>query len=296
MSIEDDIRRTHVAGSASTAPAYHSKRDGGRARGAIFLNALKRTISRGRARLAIVSVGARLEQWALEGGDDPAQLRRIAESEPAVAALLIQEARTHQGEPVVDLQSAIKAIGESRATQLVRSVVAVPSSEERQASQVRHVWTHAVYTAVAARAIARKVKEENPDLHFLAALFYNVGELYLVQRLAEYQAMDGAVVGNPFEGTDPREISVELLQSWDFPAEIAQISGCYGGPFTSRGHRIACAARQAALDYGYTYLEHRPDPALMSAACKGLRLDPNLVRSLSARVSAELNELLRSGP
>ncbi|MFT7623513.1 MAG: hypothetical protein ACI9WU_002696, partial [Myxococcota bacterium] len=71
--------------------------------------------------------------------------------------------------------------------------------------------------------------------------------------------------------------------------------GVYEGPFGSRVHRIATVARQAALDYGYTYLEHQPDNKLLSMACKGLRVSPYEIRMLQPEVSSRLNEILNAG-
>jgi putative nucleotidyltransferase with HDIG domain len=100
-------------------------------------------------------------------------------------------------------------------------------------------WRHALASALAAQALARR-RAPDQDVAFTAALLHDIGRLVLVAYHAEGLAAvrAAATVDDadtlPFErallGVDHAEVGAMVARHWRFPPEVVQAIAAHHGP------------------------------------------------------------------
>ncbi len=224
------------------------------------------------------------------------------ESELALAGAVIAEA--NRDEPLAcSISAALDRIGTERAVAIleqIRSTHEQAKGLEAAFPTLRRIWTHTIFTAAAARHIAQKVGYDDPDSAYLIALCHSVGEPLLVYELGESALTASEAVHSPTllieaAGDDRRAVGALMLEAWRFPHGLIELARTWGGPPIDPLHALLVVARQAALAYGYTYLDHRPDLWLAADARRRLRLTESQVEAIPLAIADELNRVLSQG-
>ena len=267
-----------------------------------FLAVVTRAIDAGTADLPpmspIAAQAARLRKSA-----EPLEplLLRIVESEPAVAGQVLRLASTayfgQAGGAAASLRTACGQIGARTIVNLVETAARsdfLRLGKDGTSHILRKIWTNTLYTACAARELARWGGEVDPDEAFVAGMFHRVGEVLIVRYFSEQATADG---GATQEGllqaiVDDHQAAVgeRLLRSWGLPESICAVAGGHADGTTLAA--IVCAAWQSALHYGYAYLAARPDPAALREALKAIRLDPSDFEDIPETIGPALNAAL----
>jgi putative nucleotidyltransferase with HDIG domain len=93
------------------------------------------------------------------------------------------------------------------------------------------LWRHSVGCAIGADLLARRIGDENPERAFTAGLFHDVGKVVLNEylRTALPEILDHVSRGRTFVdsekdvlGIHHGEIGAMLVESWEFPEELAR--------------------------------------------------------------------------
>ncbi|MFT7621488.1 MAG: HD-like signal output (HDOD) protein [Myxococcota bacterium] len=267
-----------------------------------FLQAVRQAIQTGRSCLPVMAplLGTvkRLQQTP---DVDIAELIQLVESEPAAAGPIVLEANSSGDRPAAtSIRQAVTNVGVERVLDLLEHV-AISSPEARRGEaawqHLRRVWTHTAFTAIGARRIAQWARHPAPDFVHMAALFHAVGEPLLIQELSV------TVVGDPGRFHSPSvlrdaagaahgEIGALLLDSWRVSASLVHLARCWEAAITDPLHAMVVAAREAALDYGYGYLDHRANPDRLDEALCFLPIERRQLMRLPAEIAEELNQAL----
>ena len=255
-----------------------------------LLAAVRRWISEGRLDLPVASQLVKHAERLYEATDTTLDsLLAIVESEPAVAACIVR---------VANSRAAVERLGLDKTRNAIQLIAqrSTPPPESAQ-HHLRRLWTNTLFTAVAAREIARWLGHSNPDNVYMAALFANVGEAILVRAFAEQDPEDITV----FYSSDVVVAAVReehasigraLLASWHFPGEAVELAGTHEGPINRELVAIITAASEAALDYGYTYLDVFPNRHRLHRALTYLGLSKTQLDGLPGEIGEELNRAL----
>lgn len=160
-------------------------------------------------------------------------LTRLVSSEPALAARLLSIANSaliqRGGKTVADLRTAINRLGyetvHSAAMSVAVEQIFIGSAVGPARNLLKTVWKEAGNVAAISFALARHLKEFNPDEALLAGLLHNVGKLYIVMRAADFAEFfsDDEVFAAVIEHWHG-QIGQAILEGWEFPEELAAVA------------------------------------------------------------------------
>jgi len=231
-------------------------------------------------------------------------LQLLIEGEPAVASQVIRLANTAyykpQGPRVSNLRLALVRLGNRTVANLIETVAMsdfYQTGPELAVRQLRKMWTATLFSAIAARELARWTQTADPEDAYLLGLFHNVGEPLLIRLLAGHD--NGKLLSAELENDLYSIITAlheplgrTLLNAWNFPPSAVNIVGARTQALDSDLVAIVCLAYESALTYGYTYFNHVSSTERATEAAERLHLDPEDVASIPQRIGPTLNEAL----
>ncbi len=97
--------------------------------------------------------------------------------------------------------------------------------------RLEELWMHSVACAMAAKAVAAKVRAGDPDETFTAGLLHDVGRLVLAMRFRDdyWNAVGGTAETEPVDalerqvfGVDHAEVGAWMLEAWALPPAIVE--------------------------------------------------------------------------
>lgn len=234
---------------------------------------------------------------------DPADLPRVitvVESEPCAVAHLMRLANTRfaGATPVTTVRGAVLQVGPQRAANLLGALAARPKQMlDYTFHQLRRIWTNTLYTAFAARALARQLSHPDPDHVFTAGMFHNIGEPILVAFLAKATGADPAALFSNLQifrliRDHHAEVGAIFLSANAFDARLITLAREHEGPVVDELNALVSAAHQSALRYGYGYLGVSACRERLEEATGALHLSRAHLDALPARIGDELNEAL----
>jgi len=130
--------------------------------------------------------------------DPERNIREITDAlqlEPLISAKLIHlaNARNHNGQPVVDLHSAIEALGLKTVRSSAMSIVVAQLLRAKGMAEFSVMadvlWDHSIRSAAAARIIAANCTRLNPEEAILASMVHDLGAFYMLYRAAQYDEL-----------------------------------------------------------------------------------------------------------
>ena len=147
--------------------------------------------------------------------------------EPLISAKLIHRANLDAGtdQNIVDLQTAIKALGLKTARSCAMSIVMAQLLGARGMAGLSEMadalWEHSIRAAAAARVIAANCTRINPDEAMLAGMIHDLGGFYMLYRAAQYEELLQRPESIRFLMIDWHEsIGIALLKALGLPEEI----------------------------------------------------------------------------
>jgi putative nucleotidyltransferase with HDIG domain len=144
----------------------------------------------------------------------------------------------------------------------VKSVI-MAASVERVFQSAKDLGTklmtdHSWGTALAARAIARRVRYENLEEALICGLMHDIGKPVLLQNLRERYS---EIISEVYKGNSSfhqmellafgfshAHVGALLAQKWNFPPQLVEAVGYHHSPLSAPSHRqLACIANLANL-------------------------------------------------
>jgi HD-like signal output (HDOD) protein len=168
-------------------------------------------------------------------------IARIIETDPALSAELLKYANAAflaTGIQVASVQKATVKLGMQTVVNLALGFSLLSHNQKGTCENFDYAtfWSTALLQAIAARNIAERGKEFDPEELFICALLSDIGELALASSFPlEYT---GILADSPdritretreketFEISSP-ELTVELFLDWGLPAQYALAAGFY---------------------------------------------------------------------
>lgn len=180
-----------------------------------------------------------------ELADDPesslADVARLIQTEPVLSARVLKMANSAllnpSGQPITALPPAVTRIGLLPVRTLAFVVASRQLSDDLRSESLKLIasalWMHAIDVASRAWALARKRKICSPDTALIAGMLRNVGEFYLLARVAEYPELSADTDQlADFITTWRDAVGGLLLETMDLPAELSaglDDTSLYGG-------------------------------------------------------------------
>jgi HD-like signal output (HDOD) protein len=163
-----------------------------------------------------------------------ADIARQLATDPALSAKVLQLANSsyfHVSRSIGTLDDALKLLGLNMVRNLVLSNSMVSAYRGTSGMDLRLFWRYNLYTACAARWLARQF-DTNADAVFTLGLMHAIGQLQMhVAVPVAMVSLDKAV--HVLESTRAirerealsfhyGEVSAQLAQAWQFPSELVQ--------------------------------------------------------------------------
>ncbi|MCP1674079.1 HD-like signal output (HDOD) protein [Natronocella acetinitrilica] len=175
-------------------------------------------------------IAVRVQQAIAEHEAGPADLARILQSDPVIAARLIQAANgaAFGGQRDVDaLQPAITRLGLSTTREVVTAIAlkaVFHSSNPLVNKRMVELWMHSSLVAATSQVLARKLSGFAPDRALLAGLVHDIGVIPMLTNAASYPAL----VKDPglLEETIREyrgQVGSMILRRWNFPEDLIAV-------------------------------------------------------------------------
>ena len=245
-----------------------------------------------------------LESLPVIGRD---HLRAAIIREPMAIALLLRRANTRYGDPIssglTDIDQAIDLVGEKGVLDLLGQLASVEQQQwrwDRAPQHLRKLWTNTVFTALAAKSLAKRRGDIDPSLAFSAAALHNIGEPLIIQHLSAHiakvkQLTNGlSAVGHAMAASH-QTIGAAALRAWNIPDRLVQVARLHHGHSPDPLSSLVLVAWQAALHYGYVYLGAHPDPAALERGLKRLQLSTTCLNNVTREILGDLNSIMTRG-
>ncbi len=156
--------------------------------------------------------------------------------------------------PIDTISHAISIVGtkQLRDLALATSVLTAFEGIPEDFVSMKSFWKHSVGCGIAAWIVALNCRESNPEWYYLAGILHDVGRLIIFENHPEKAEMivEQSLSQNRlmFEvereilGFDHGEVGAALLDSWNLPLNLQEITGSHHRPLNESKH-----ARETAI-------------------------------------------------
>jgi HD-like signal output (HDOD) protein len=196
--------------------------------------------------------------------DDPdihvATAARLVGTEPLLAARCVALANSaayrRSGPEVTDVGNAVGRLGLRTVSTLaealiVRQLAGSPKDPAQQAV-ISRLWEHTAHVASLARLIAQRVTHLDPETALFAGLVHEVGNFYLLSRVAQYPALVDKE-HEPEEEDYEIAVNRAVVATLALPEPILEAlevvwTGYVASPTVSLGDTVALAKALAPIE------------------------------------------------
>lgn len=228
-------------------------------------------------------------------------LAKIVVTDPAISARLIKLANSPMFRAprlISDLTTAIGRLGFDYAANVAQGLAMqqlFQAKTELVDRAMREIWSRSVEIAAISTVLARHYTHLGPDNASLAGLVHNIGTLPILSWTEEHEgvisdAHNLSLVLNNLSG----RIGGRILESWDFPMEIAAVPQEY-----NKFDRVAAETDYAdvvQIAYLYSLAKHTDEPAELDwhsiGAFRRIGIDPEADIFESEEIAADLEAAL----
>ncbi len=176
------------------------------------------------------NIALRVRDAVTEREAGAAELAKILQTDPAVAARVIQAANSavYSGQPQVDsLQPAITRLGLIVTREVVTAVAlrgVFRSKNPTLNKRMEELWMHSSLVAAIAQVTARRLEAFEPERGLLAGLVHDIGVIPMVTNAAHYPEL----IRDPglLEATIQQyrgEVGTMILRRWNFHEDVIQV-------------------------------------------------------------------------
>jgi putative nucleotidyltransferase with HDIG domain len=245
--------------------------------------------------------------------DDPdggmTKVAMVIGRDPIVAPQVLRRARSAMmggGERVRTIEHAVARLGARQLRALLIELSARRLFESRDPAirrATRNLWEHSVAVAVVARALARRRRDVDSDVAYLAGLLHDVGKPVAAALLLEAErstaARDGAWLGSAaWLGVIDechREVGVAMARSWGLPDEVIfAMARCdrYSAEGAGSPASVVCFANALVKRQGIYCGEADAETvaALIREGQRLYKLDDAMVATLTTELEADSNQ------
>ena len=197
------------------------------------------------------------------------ELADVVSLDPAVSAGVVRAANTahySRGKLVGSLRDACVRIGPKPIVAIALEVGVAAKfivHAEPFASILRDMWRNSIVTSRVTGELARALSLQNPERLRAAALFHNIGELVVVQLLAESpvgRAPSLDLIASLVRVNHER-LGRKLTEKWMLPHSVRRLAGRHHrvrpgaeSPSDKLARELILAAWDVAVSAGYSYL------------------------------------------
>ena len=175
-------------------------------------------------------IAVRVQEAIVQREAGPAELARLLQADPVVAARLMQAANSaayggHQ--PVDALQPAITRLGLTATREVVTAVAlksVFHSKNPNLNKRMVELWMHSSLVAATTQVLARKLRAFSADRGLLAGLVHDIGVIPMVSNAARYPEL----VRDPVLLEDTireyrGQVGAMILRRWNFPEDMITV-------------------------------------------------------------------------
>lgn len=190
--------------------------------------------------VTLPDVFVRINQLVENPNSSIADIAKVAGQDPSFTVRLLRVANSsfYGFSSTIDtVPKAVSVIGTSqiRSLALATSVASSFDGLPNTLVSMEHFWRHSLYCALAARVLARKAGQCDPDAVFTAGLLHDIGELVIFNRLPQQAkealslVLDSAdelpiyQAEQQIMGFDHAQVGGELARQWQLPP---MLTGC----------------------------------------------------------------------
>ncbi len=248
---------------------------------------------------------------AMEMAMDPdvnlRNLQQLISQDQALSAKILRIVNS----AMYSLRSEVSTVSHAVAVlgvDTVRSVI-MAASVERVFQKAKDLGTklmsdHSWGTALAARAIARRVRYANPEEAMICGLMHDIGKPVLMQNMkSRYSEIVADVYGGNSSfhqqelltfGFSHAHVGALLARKWNFPPQLAEAVGYHHNPSSAPSFRqLACIANLANLlmiTMGIGFEKNKDIDLEKQPSAVFLKLN----KSALVALTAELNVLMQT--
>ncbi len=183
-------------------------------------------------------------------------LAKIISSEQSLAAKvlrLVNSAYYGFPNPITTISHAVAILGFNTLRSLVLGISTHELFSKKSDGKFdrKELWLHSVATAIAAKALAKRVNYPNPEEMFLAGLLHDIGKVILDQHMHQdfIKAIETAKVCNQplFEaekevfGAHHGEVGKYIADQWKLPAVLSEAIRWHHEVELAKDHRQIAA-------------------------------------------------------
>jgi putative nucleotidyltransferase with HDIG domain len=233
---------------------------------------------------------------------------KVVAQDPIIAPQVMRRAKSavmSRATVARTLDQAITRLGVRELRELILNVSTHQLFESKKPAIRKHtktLWQHSVAVAVLARALARRRKDVDPEVAYLAGLLHDVGKPVAAALLLELERTVDAPQAGWLEGDAwlgvvnecHREVGVALARSWNMDEEILFAiarSDRFVGDNPSLITNVVCYTNALAKKAG-VYVGD-VEPAILDAQLRDganlYKLEPPMVESLLKELRSSLS-------
>ena len=259
------------------------------------------------------TVVMRAMEMALDPNASVRNLQQVISQDQALSAKMLRivnSAMYSLRREVSTVSHAVAVLG----LETVKSVI-MAASVERVFTTAKDLGTklmsdHSWGTALAARAIARRVRYENPEEALICGLMHDIGKPVFLQN---FQAQYREIISEVYKGESNfhqlelltfgfshAHVGSLLARKWNFPAQLAEAVGYHHNPESAPSFRpLACIVNLANLfmiSLGVGFEKNKGIDLEKQPSVQFLRLDNAALTALGSeiRVAIQATASMRS--
>ncbi|MDH5435518.1 MAG: HDOD domain-containing protein [Gammaproteobacteria bacterium] len=265
--------------------------------------------------VSLPDICVRVNEMVNDPDSSAADIGKIIAQEPGMMARLLRIANSpFYGfmQEITTVSRAISVIGTAQLRELILATSAIDTFENipNYLVNMKHFWTHSIYTGLCAKALADKTGSKNNESYFVAGLLHDIGQLVLFNKMPEesrdilIEIMEGSE-GLQFHqeekkvfGFDHAEVGAELLRNWKLPEVLCDSVKFHHQPLKAKSYSKEAALIHIAnslgclaeLDSENDWEAEPIDPQAWQAA--GLK--PDVIEQITDKVAEEFNDVANS--
>ncbi len=249
--------------------------------------------------------------------DDPetraADLGNVISQDPALTARMLRIANSAfygMSKEIDNVSKAVRVIGMQKIHDLVlaTSVTKAFDGLPNDLVTMKDFWTHSIYCALIAKALAVSCKHESGETLFAAGMLHDIGQLIIFNKLPEqaHKVLMNAIE-NPtepeiyalereFMGFDHCQVGGELARKWKLPKLLQACIEYHHEPDQaqdfSREVAIVHIANRLAINAEVNSTELDDMPKIPSYALETAGVSPENFASIIAEARSQFKEML----
>jgi HD-like signal output (HDOD) protein len=176
-----------------------------------------------------MDISLRIKQLADDPDSSIDDIVTVVRAEPVLSAKVIRMANAMllnpYGAHITSVNNAVRRIGLAALRCLAFAVAAEQLIQDHRSPHLRKIaaqlWRHSADIASWAYAFAHYLRTVNPDTAMLAGMMVDIGQFFLLARVADYPALEGDFARfTEFVSVWNTPISRSVLEAFELPDDI----------------------------------------------------------------------------